>query len=72
MSSAAAPSAGQTASRRWRPRVTHTRKEADPGAAEQAAAELLAALGLDLTDGNLAETPRRMARAPERYPAAAQ
>jgi GTP cyclohydrolase IA len=49
--------------RRWRPRITHPRPEIDPGAAEQAAADLITALGLDLTDENLAETPRRMALA---------
>ena len=53
----------RAAVRRWRPRVTHTRPEIDPGAAERAAADLLTALGLDLTDENLAETPRRMAQA---------
>ena len=53
----------RAAARRWRPRVTHPRPEVDPGAAEQAAADLLSALGLDLMDENLAETPRRMARA---------
>jgi GTP cyclohydrolase I len=53
----------QVAPRRWRPHVTHTRPEIDPGAAEQAAADLLTALGLDLTDENLVETPRRMAQA---------
>lgn len=57
------PVVDQVAARRWRPRVTHTRPEIDPGAAEQAAADLLTALGLDLTDENLVETPRRMAQA---------
>ncbi|NYD41101.1 GTP cyclohydrolase I FolE [Nocardioides panaciterrulae] len=47
----------------WRPRITHARPEADPEAAEQAAAALLTALGLDLTDEHLADTPRRMAQA---------
>jgi GTP cyclohydrolase I len=46
---------------RWRPRITHARPQADPRAAEAAAADLLTALGLDLTDENIAETPRRMA-----------
>nr|WP_283100473.1 MULTISPECIES: GTP cyclohydrolase I FolE [Nocardioides] len=36
---------------------------ADAPAVEQAAAALLTALGLDLSDDNLAETPRRMAHA---------
>ena len=49
--------------RPWRPRITHPRQEIDPVAAEQAAADLLTALGLDLTAENLAETPRRMALA---------
>jgi GTP cyclohydrolase I len=53
----------QVTARRWRPLVTHTRPEIDSAAAEQAAADLLTALGLDLTDENLAETPRRMAQA---------
>lgn len=57
------PAVEQVAARRWRPRSTHTRPEIDSAAAEQAAADLLTALGLDLTDENLAETPRRMARA---------
>jgi GTP cyclohydrolase IA len=54
---------GAAAISRWRPRVTHQRPDADPEAAEQAAAALLTALGLDLTDDGLAETPRRMAHA---------
>lgn len=48
---------------RWRPRITHARPEPDAGAAEKAAAELLTALGLDLSDEHLADTPRRMAHA---------
>ena len=47
----------------WRPRVTHRRPAVDPAAAQAAAAELLRALGLDLADENLVETPRRMAQA---------
>jgi len=43
--------------------VTVDRRGVDPIKAEQAAAALLAAIGLDLTDENLAETPRRMAQA---------
>ena len=61
--SVSAVSPDQAATRRWSPRVTHTRPGIDPGAAERAAAGLLVALGLDLTDENLAETPRRMAQA---------
>ena len=49
---------------RWRPRMAHTSPPAvDPLAAERAAADLLTALGLDLTDPHLVETPGRMARA---------
>ena len=61
--STAAFDADLPATRRWRARITHTRPEVDPGAAERAAADLLTALGLDLTDENVAETPRRMAQA---------
>jgi GTP cyclohydrolase I len=50
-------------SRRVRRRVSDSRPEVDHRGAERAAADLLTALGLDLTDENLAETPRRMARA---------
>jgi len=45
------------------PRVTRIRPQVDADAAELAATQLLAALGLDLDDDNLAETPRRMAHA---------
>jgi len=48
---------------RWRPRITHARRRTDPGAAEEAAAGFLAALGVDLDDEGTAETPRRMAQA---------
>lgn len=48
---------------RWRPRITHPRRQTDPRAAEEAAADLLAALGVDLRDESTAETPRRMAQA---------
>jgi GTP cyclohydrolase I len=48
----------------WRPRVAHSSPPpVDPAAAERAAAALLTALGLDLTDDHLADTPGRMARA---------
>jgi len=47
----------------WRPRVTQSRPQVDPAAAQEAAGDLLEALGLDLTDENLSETPRRMAQA---------
>lgn len=48
-----------------RPRVVpdHGRGDVDVEAAERAAADLLTALGLDLTHENLADTPGRMARA---------
>lgn len=49
---------------RWRPRVTHQpRRQIDPGAVETAAAAFLAALGMDLDEESLRETPRRMAHA---------
>jgi GTP cyclohydrolase I len=63
VSATAAVSTQPQAPARWRPRITHVRPEADPEAAEAAAADLLTALGLDLTDENLADTPRRMAHA---------
>ena len=63
MSSAAAFSADRAVARRWQPRVTPSRPEVDPTAAETAAVGLLTALGLDLDDENLADTPRRMAQA---------
>ena len=61
--SSAAFSPEMAPTRRWRLRVTHTRPDPDRPAAEQAAAALLTALGMDLTDENLAETPRRMVHA---------
>ena len=45
------------------PRITHPGPEIDPPAARAAAADLLTALGMDLSDPDLAETPRRMAQA---------
>ncbi|MEZ0578864.1 GTP cyclohydrolase I FolE [Nocardioides sp. MH1] len=47
----------------WRPRIARPPATSDPAAVEAAATSLLTALGLDLTDENLAETPRRMAHA---------
>ncbi len=47
----------------FRPVVTTSRPAVDLAAAEQAAGLLLNALGLDLADETLAETPRRMAHA---------
>ncbi|WP_109510433.1 GTP cyclohydrolase I [Nocardioides speluncae] len=48
---------------RWRPRVTHPGREIDPTAAEEAAADFLTALGVDIEDESVLETPRRMALA---------
>lgn len=62
-SHAAERPASTPAVRRWRSRIADARPEIDPVAAERAAADLLTALGLDLTDENLAETPRRMTQA---------
>jgi GTP cyclohydrolase I len=45
---------------RWRPRVSHPQEEVDLGAAETAAGELLAALGLAVDSEDMVETPRRM------------
>jgi len=48
----------------WRPRIAPVPSPSvDPDAAERAAADLLTALGMDLTDDHLADTPGRMARA---------
>ena len=44
-----------------RPRIARSAPPVDPEAAERAATVLLVALGLDLTEEHLAETPRRMA-----------
>lgn len=46
-----------------RPRVVPDRPAVDPVAAERAAADLLTALGMDLSREHLADTPGRMARA---------
>lgn len=61
MTTAAADPAQELA--RWRPRITRPERAIDPGAAEEAAAAFLTALGVDLDDDNVAETPRRMAHA---------
>ncbi len=63
MSTAAVVPTDWPAPARWRPRVAHAQREFDPTAAEKAAADLLTALGLDLDDESLADTPRRMAHA---------
>jgi GTP cyclohydrolase I len=47
----------------WRPRVSHDQPPIDLGAAERAAADLLAALGIDTDRADTVETPRRMAQA---------
>ena len=47
----------------WRPRITHSRRDLDPGAAQVAAADFLTALGIDIDGENVVETPQRMARA---------
>ncbi|WP_455768981.1 GTP cyclohydrolase I FolE [Micromonospora chersina] len=43
--------------------MQHQRPRRDPAAAERAAAEFLAALGVDLSADGIADTPGRMARA---------
>ncbi|HYF71538.1 MAG TPA: GTP cyclohydrolase I FolE [Nocardioides sp.] len=48
---------------RWRPRVSPPASEVDLPAAETAAADLLRALGLDVTTDEMAETPRRLVAA---------
>jgi GTP cyclohydrolase I len=47
----------------WRPRITSSPRRVDPLAAEDAAADFLAALGVDLDQEHLRDTPGRMARA---------
>jgi len=63
LSSATVVTGDRHAPARWRPRISHARPAVDPEQVEAAAALLLSALGLDLTDENLVETPRRMAHA---------
>jgi GTP cyclohydrolase IA len=46
-----------------RPRVAHEAAPIDLAAAEQAAADLLTALGLPIDSGGMVDTPRRMAQA---------
>jgi GTP cyclohydrolase I len=48
---------------RWRPRITHDRSPVDLARAEEAATEMLAALGLPIHSDDLAETPRRLVHA---------
>ena len=52
MTSAAAFTPDRSTAGRWRPRVTRT-PDIDVWGAQQAAADLLIALGLDLSDENL-------------------
>lgn len=47
----------------WRPRLVHDQPAVDLVAAEQAAADLLAAFALPLDSEGMADTPRRMAHA---------
>src|SRR4029079_8914945 len=47
----------------WRTRTVWPRPDVDAAAAERAAGHLLVALGMDLTEENLVETPRRMSQA---------
>ena len=54
----------EATARSWRPRIARpTPAGTDRNAAERAAADLLTALGLDLEQEHLADTPRRMADA---------
>jgi len=48
---------------RWRPRITPPVREIDADELEQAAAAFLVALGVDLGDPKVVETPQRMAHA---------
>jgi len=48
---------------RWRPRITHDRAPVDLEAAERAATDMLAALGLPIDTEDMFETPRRLVHA---------
>ena len=48
---------------RWRPRITHEPAPVDLVAAERAAADMLAALGLPIDSADMFETPRRLVHA---------
>ena len=48
---------------RWRPRITRPRAPVDLAAAERAATEMLAALGLPIDSEDMFETPRRLVHA---------
>ena len=53
----------QLEAHRFRRVVAAGRPQVDPAAAERAATDLIRALGMDLTDESLADTPRRMSQA---------
>jgi GTP cyclohydrolase I len=59
------PDTGETpvTPRQWRPRIVPAGRDVDLESAEDAARLLLGALGLDLAEESLADTPRRMAHA---------
>jgi GTP cyclohydrolase I len=59
MSQAAAP----VVEPRWRPRITHQPAAVDLVAAERAATDMLAALGLPIDTEDMFETPRRLVNA---------
>jgi GTP cyclohydrolase I len=63
VTSTVAADAGAISFSHWRARTAWPRPDVDAAAAERAAADLLVALGMDLTAENLVETPRRMAQA---------
>lgn len=60
---AGAAQATDALTRSWRPRVVHDDAPVDLVAAEEAAADLLRALGQPLDSPHMADTPRRMAHA---------
>jgi GTP cyclohydrolase IA len=62
MSEPAAPSPPELPER-WRPRMTHPARDVDLVAAEKAAGDLLAALGLPVDSEDMLDTPRRMSHA---------
>ena len=53
----------QLEAHRFRRVVAAGRAQVDPAAAERAATDLIRALGMDLTDESLVDTPRRMSQA---------
>jgi GTP cyclohydrolase I len=48
---------------RWRPRISHDRAPVDLARAEEAAAQMLVALGLPVDSPDMVETPRRLVHA---------